>query len=1712
MTIIILTSASSSPLNRPDDWIDLGHTVEGVGCGGNGAAGSTGVSGRGGGGGGGGVYCRLTYSSGNLGTTTSFQVIASNSSTSSSTTNATYWEGTTNTNSYGFQAGQAGSTTTHGVAGGSTVLNGSPSPVTYTGQAAANVGGNGGDSDTGAISGGGGGGAAGGPTGNGQIGGSTSGTIAGGGGSGGAGANGNLNTGGTGSTTTSGANGGNGTSGSGFGTGTAALTGTQTAGTGGSATIGGGGGGGAGGTTTTASMVKTGGSGGTLGNVTNWRDNAGTSYGVGGGGGGGGGSSGNVTVTANGGPGANYGGGGGGAGGARGTSSTINGGTAGGGILVVTYTSAWGGYSAQDPQPPSSVVGALRGRSGSIARGDDGIVSKFWPWKPECSVQPPQPPRPRSLATGAIMQGDAGIYAPMPAVQAPALGFEQTQPAARGGWTGRRWGIEGRSEFASFSSLPSGWEIQYVDLPHRWFKSPETGDQGTEAPYTFTRNAGSEVQYQDLPHRIFKSPTDGDRGIQAKFTFSPNTAWGQPADLRRWAPKPPLDVGDGGFEAPRQATTFGYDPGQQIQLKRASRITDGGDPGILARFIQGVTPPDFQPTVPRRTPRIVDSDNRGPVLPTIAPATATNGWMMQPADLRRPPPTYAALKGRSEAVGNTWVNAGWDVQYQDLLRPRRLRATVGDAGIQKPLAPAAATPAWGFEPASATTRGRWPGRVYGIEGRSEFVAFSSLPMGWEIQYQDIPHRWFKSPETGDAGTSAPYTFTRPAGFDAQSQQPPHPRPERAAATLTGDTGTQAQYIPQRPAWGWEVAPALSYREPWNRAASGMRGDDGTQAVKTNWLNAGWEKQATDVRRPAFKLTQAGDDGIAYPLVTVTFGFEAVQHLAPRRPKLVDRADDAGIAFPFSATRPPPDFQSLTSRRTPRTVDSDNRGPVQPFSLWVNDGWEVQPPQPPHPAPEKRFAGLARGDDGVSAPFTFSPNYGWQPQPSDILHRIYRSPTDGDRGIYAVFSATIPISGWDVQVVQPPQPRWKRAGAGMIGDAGNEAPFSYWRNAGWQFQHLDARHPLWRRPDAGDRGISAVFVPPSSAPAWGFSTPDSLARPRRNLAGGIHHRSGFVGSAVASWGFETVQVMMRARWSGRGYGIEGRSDFASFSSLTWGWDVQYQDVAHRFRKSPDAGDPGTQAPYVFNVVPYWWEVPAFQPPHPRPERAASWLAGDAGTEAKFIPPAAVAWGWDVLPQGLRQKISRWSATRGRSEAVGTVWLNFGWEVQAWQPPHPRPERAASWLVGDNGILSPFTPTRPAWGWDVAPAIAYRKPWNRAAAWMRWSDGITRPFTFAPSFGWPVQSWQPPHRAPEWRANFLRGDDGTAAPFSFWRNDGWPVQPFQPGHPRPERAGAIMVGDPGNENTYTFFIAPVIPGWEVAPALAYHLRRERAGAIMRGEDGTEATFQAWLNAGAEVQPWQPPHPRPERAGAIMRGIDGNERPFTFSPPYGWPIQPWQPPHSRPERGGWLTGEPGIEAPYNPFATQSWEVAPPVTYRKPWNRAAGPMRGDDGNAAPFTFSRPDGWEVQPWQPPHRSPEQKFAASAKGDDGIEAKFTFTRPMGWPIQEWQPPHPRPERAGAVMRGDDGTENTFSFHPVTYAPFPWDVTLQPPYMRWGRGVMILPVGLDVKFTPIPKPTTSACIIYGCATLPIIDGCGTLPVFDGRAARPILDGDACGCDE
>ena len=474
---------------------------------------------------------------------------------------------------------------------------------------------------------------------------------------------------------------------------------------------------------------------------------------------------------------------------------------------------------------------------------------------------------------------------------------------------------------------------------------------------------------------------------------------------------------------------------------------------------------------------------------------------------------------------------------------------------------------------------------------------------------------------------------------------------------------------------------------------------------------------------------------------------------------------------------------------------------------------------------------------------------------------------------------------------------------MRGDDGTQGTFINFLPGGWQptlpdlltYPRDDYQKTAIMRGDDGTQFTFLRFLPSG----WEIQ-PHQPQHPRPERAGaimaghpGIDATFVFVPATPVAWGWEVIQPHLRPSASHRYYGLEGSVDFASFS-----------------------------------FQPYGWEMLPWQPPHPRPERSGAVAAGSV-VDAKFVfvPPTFFPWGYEhqMLPWTRLRRDPSWRGDDGAQLPL-IQFLPSGWEVQPWQPPHPRPERAGAFMVGHPGMdaVYVFVPPTPAvQGWDVAPAISYRVKHERAGAFLRgddgvqqqmirffpsgweiqlpqppsfpkmnmrlgalsqWEDGIEGPFTFVPpaftTQAWEVQSWQPPFKINRIEA-MLRGDDGIQYPFVNWRNAGWEVQPWQPPHRAPEyKAGAWLRGDDGTEGVYVRWFNS---GWEVQPFQPPHRAPEwRSATFSRGDDGVQQRFLRWFNMGWEVQPWQPPHPRPERFGSVAVGDMQPWDRFVFIPP--------------------------------------------------------------------------------------------------------------------------------------------------------------------------------------------------------------------------------------
>jgi hypothetical protein len=872
--------------------------------------------------------------------------------------------------------------------------------------------------------------------------------------------------------------------------------------------------------------------------------------------------------------------------------------------------------------------------------------------------------------------------------------------------------------------------------------------------------------------------------------------------------------------------------------------------------------------------------------------------------------------------------------------------------------------------------------------------------------------------------------------------------------------------------GAGASPEMSLRKPPKQAFSALSGgDEGIARPYVRWRNVGWEIQPPQPphrgnERKAGAIMPK-EDGIEAKFIRfLPFGFEnqPPQPPHPRRERfgaIVPKEDGIEAAFKFVALpgtqagfEPTLPILPNQSRLLPRLAATKGRSEFAIFNPWLNFGFEVQSVQPPNPGMNNiarnniRFAATIGGDSGIEAPFIppAVPTWGFEFtfQPPYQRRKLSTAIEDGAEGVYTKWQNF----GWEVQSPQPPNP-WTanlgqnnvRSAALVGGDSGIEARLINFFPAGWEVQSVQPPHPRSERSGAlaiGDSGIENKFVATFTTSGWGFDAqpyqPQRIPRPSAAIA---------------------------------------------------------------------RGDDGIELPLI-NFFPAGWEVQSVQSPHRRVERAGALAVGDAGIENVLATQAPVTsgWGFDpVLPIfSIEPKIAnRAGAIKGKSEfAIFPQWSNFGWEVQAPQPPHPRPERFGSIVSGDGGNEAPFIP----------------------------------PVANLPPYGFEFQ-WQPPNpfttnlgRNNVRFAALVGGDPGIELPKINFFPFGWEVQPPQPRHPRAEKSGSIMVGDSGIEAAYVFAGSNLAPypidqtnvtlrpnptpmrgqaAFGTSEFFAFslipwiddpqgHWKRTPRRTFDPGFAGIEGKFVPPSNVtsgwGFDPQPIQP-QPKFFRSGALVRSDDGAELPLINFFNFGWPIASHQPGHPRPERSGAImAGDPGNEGVFQfvslvlaPWGFQPWEPQPP--HPRP-ERGAAIMPSEDGSEFPKINFFPHGWPVAPHQPAHPRPE-KSGALAIGDSGIEFPLQappvlapymidlpyllrykrgidaammwnqdppqpLTRffPAGWEVAPVQPPHPRPERSGSIAAGDTGIEAKFIPPPTpTWGFEPIPMHIRVPYNRGG---------------------------------------------------------------
>lgn len=402
-----------------------------------------------------------------------------------------------------------------------------------------------------------------------------------------------------------------------------------------------------------------------------------------------------------------------------------------------------------------------------------------------------------------------------------------------------------------------------------------------------------------------------------------------------------------------------------------------------------------------------------------------------------------------------------------------------------------------------------------LKGRSEFGFFTPFsPMGWEVQSPQPPvprnpHKFEGTVARGDDGNEASQINFINFGREVQPPQPPLPRSIRVGGAIArGDDGDQAKFVPPPPTWAYDILQ--SFRWPFSPGAPGPGkvpefGDPGNQASMPGSVSWGYDPLQQAYPPPPRKITATkGRSEFAFFAPSAPFGWEtqgpALRWLTSNRgagidgnsqfaafttlpwwevnadlwkrpPRLLQTVTD--LPLPLMAPTTPllwgHEIQTVTWRPRPnRSPEFGDAGNESPFVRWFVTGWEVQPPQPPYPRPERSGA-IMVGDPGDENVFSF----------------IQLPPTDGWE---------IP---WPFAKLSPAY----RAAAWMHGDDGNEGRFAVWYPTGWEVAPHQPQHVRYRNLDDGDGGIEAPFVPPPSVPT-GYDIPVFYrARPHFNLDDG-----------------------------------------------------------------------------------------------------------------------------------------------------------------------------------------------------------------------------------------------------------------------------------------------------------------------------------------------------------------------------------------------------------------------------------------------------------------------------------------------------------------------------------------------------------------------------------------------------------------------------------
>ena len=274
-----------------------------------------------------------------------------------------------------------------------------------------------------------------------------------------------------------------------------------------------------------------------------------------------------------------------------------------------------------------------------------------------------------------------------------------------------------------------------------------------------------------------------------------------------------------------------------------------------------------------------------------------------------------------------------------------------------------------------------------------------------------------------------------------------------------------------------------------------------------------------------------------------------------------------------------------------------------------------------------------------------------------------------------------------------------------------------------------------------------------------------------------------------------------------------------------------------------------------------------------------------------------------------------------------------------------------------------------------------------------------------------------------------------------------------------------------------------------------------------------WQAFTSSGWQEIETFPVRSIASRANALI-GKAQFAVPAIFTPS-GWPAQDPQPPHRASERGSAALAH-GDDASHLPTVTPTKNGFDQIAAQPPHRRAekAGALAyGDDGIEAKFLFVPITvNYDFTFWpDPPRRPIEKRFAAITPRQDGSEWPIIRLVFDGWEVQPWQPPHPRPEKGAAVLPWEIDNPDVF-IPPFVTPQFGYELQAwqQPPHLRVetrGTVLIIGDAGINLPFVFVPPPFVPP--VGGSGDLPI----GLLPDYiprppykqkPNKPVRPIWD--------